>query len=91
MATLTALSGAALLIGVCWGSTGLKLSQLFHPEGNVGTILFCVRLPRTLLSYLVGAGLGVCGCCLQGIFQNPMADSHFLGVSSGAGFGAARG
>lgn len=54
-------------------------------------ILFNLRLPRALLSYLVGAGLSICGAVMQGIFQNPMADPHLLGVSSGAAFGASIG
>ncbi len=54
-------------------------------------ILFNLRLPRAVLSYLVGAGLSICGAVMQGIFQNPMADPHLLGVSSGAAFGAAAG
>ncbi len=54
-------------------------------------ILFNLRLPRAVLSYLVGAGLSICGTVMQGIFQNPMADPHLLGVSSGAAFGASVG
>ena len=46
-------------------------------------IILQVRLPRVLLAALVGAG-GV----FQGIFQNPLADPHILGVSSGAALGA---
>ncbi len=52
------------------------------------TILFDVRMPRVLLSFVVGGSLSVCGACMQGIFKNPLADPYILGVSSGAGFGA---
>lgn len=52
------------------------------------TIVFEVRLPRILLSGLVGGGLAVTGATFQGLFQNPLADPHILGVSSGASFGA---
>lgn len=91
---LILLSLLAVFMGVCMGATGLKLSELgiLFDAGNQSatrSILLMVRLPRALLSYLVGGGLAIAGCCLQGIFKNPMADAHILGVSSGAGFGAA--
>ena len=40
------------------------------------------------MSALVGAALSVVGAAFQGIFGNPLADPHILGVSSGAAFGA---
>lgn len=48
-----------------------------------------VRLPRVLLSVLVGACLSAAGASYQGVFQNPMASPDILGASAGAGFGAA--
>jgi iron complex transport system permease protein len=48
-----------------------------------------VRLPRIILALLVGAALAVAGAAFQGIFGNPLASPDALGVSSGAGFGAA--
>jgi iron complex transport system permease protein len=53
------------------------------------TVLWYVRMPRTILALLVGASLAVSGGALQGMFRNPLVDSGMLGVSSGAGFGAA--
>ena len=47
------------------------------------------RLPRTLSGALVGAALAASGCAFQGLFQNPLVSQGVLGVSSGAGFGAA--
>ena len=52
------------------------------------TILFQVRLPRILLAAFVGAGLSLTGAVFQGLFCNPLADPHVLGVSSGAAIGA---
>lgn len=52
-------------------------------------IIMNLRLPRILLGAIVGAGLGVVGAALQGMFKNPMADPYVLGISSGASFGAA--
>lgn len=48
-----------------------------------------VRLPRILLSVLVGSSLSAAGAAYQGVFQNPMASPDILGASAGAGFGAA--
>jgi iron complex transport system permease protein len=55
----------------------------------VETVLFQVRLPRVLLAMFVGAGLSISGASFQGMFQNPLVSPGILGVSAGAGFGAA--
>jgi len=47
-----------------------------------------IRMPRIMLSILVGSALAVSGASLQGIFKNPMADPGIIGVSSGAAAGA---
>ncbi|MDQ2086977.1 iron chelate uptake ABC transporter family permease subunit [Herbivorax sp. ANBcel31] len=52
-------------------------------------IVLNLRLPRIILSALIGASLAVTGVVLQGMFKNPMADPYVLGISSGASFGAA--
>lgn len=53
------------------------------------TVIWYVRMPRAILALLVGASLAVSGGALQGMFRNPLVDSGMLGVSAGAGFGAA--
>ncbi len=55
------------------------------------TIVFNVRLPRVLLALVGGLALSVSGAALQGVFRNPLVDSYILGVSAGAGLGAALG
>ena len=52
-------------------------------------ILVNVRLPRILLTFMVGAALATAGNGLQALFRNPLVDSYVLGISSGAAFGAA--
>lgn len=54
-------------------------------------VVFNVRIPRIILAAMVGAGLSISGSALQGTFQNPLVSPDLLGVSSGAGFGAALG
>tara|TARA_Y100001970_G_scaffold127793_2_gene157878 strand:+ start:165 stop:1235 length:1071 start_codon:yes stop_codon:yes gene_type:complete len=51
-------------------------------------VLLDIRIPRLILAILVGAGLGMSGAILQGLFRNPLIDPGFIGVSSGAAVGA---
>ncbi|MEH1012382.1 iron ABC transporter permease [Micromonospora sp. CPCC 206060] len=44
-----------------------------------------LRLPRAVLGLLVGGLLALAGGCYQGVFRNPLADPHLLGVAAGAG------
>jgi iron complex transport system permease protein len=50
-----------------------------------------LRLPRTVLAVLVGAGLAVAGGLMQALTRNPLADPGILGVTSGAAFAVAMG
>lgn len=52
-------------------------------------IILNVRLPRIFASIFVGAALSISGASYQSIFKNPMVSPDLLGVTSGAGFGAA--
>ena len=51
-------------------------------------IVWDIRVPRTLLAIVVGAGLAVAGAGIQTLVRNPLADPYLLGVSSGASVGA---
>lgn len=51
-------------------------------------IVWELRLPRTLLAAVCGAGLAVCGVIMQSLLRNPLADPFVLGISSGASTGA---
>lgn len=53
------------------------------------TVLFSVRIPRILVSIMVGGALSMAGATYQGLFKNPMVSPDILGASAGAGFGAA--
>ena len=55
----------------------------------ITTIVFEIRLPRIIGALVVGAALAMAGSAFQGIFKNPLVSSDLLGVSNGAGFGAA--
>ncbi|MGW0172400.1 FecCD family ABC transporter permease [Rhodococcus sp. NPDC003322] len=51
------------------------------------TVVLDVRMPRVLLSIVIGAGLALTGAVMQAVFRNPLASAQVLGVSSGASFG----
>ncbi len=53
------------------------------------TVVLRIRMPRAIMAGAVGAGLSISGAAFQGMFHNPLVSPFVLGVSSGAGFGAA--
>lgn len=63
-----------------FGSSGVSRIQ----DG----IVWELRLPRTLLAAVCGAGLALCGAIMQSLLRNPLADPFVLGISSGASTGA---
>jgi iron complex transport system permease protein len=65
----------------------LEIPVSWPPQAE--TVLFQVRLPRVLAASLVGAALSAAGAAYQGLFRNPLVSPDVLGVSAGAGFGAA--
>jgi iron complex transport system permease protein len=77
------------------GDVGRALASTLWPAAAEGVpevarlLVLEVRLPRVLAALLIGAALAVTGVVFQGIFTNPLVDSNLLGVTSGAGFGAA--
>lgn len=56
---------------------------------QIDTIISKIRLPRILAAFFVGGTLSLTGAAYQGMFRNPMVSPSILGVSAGAGFGAA--
>ena len=48
-------------------------------------VIFDFRLPRIAITILVGFALAIAGSVIQSTTQNPMADTSFLGINSGAG------
>jgi len=76
---------------VRWGVQAVFGTPYFDSEQFrlMQNILVNVRLPRILLTFMVGAALATAGNGLQALFRNPLVDSYVLGISSGAAFGAA--
>ncbi|MEW6083389.1 MAG: iron ABC transporter permease [Chloroflexota bacterium] len=83
----------ALLLSLAIGSVFISPSELWQTLLGGGTeinesILWKIRLPRTILIALTGAALAGSGAAYQGLFRNPLADPFLIGVASGAGLGA---
>ncbi|MFF5985537.1 FecCD family ABC transporter permease [Prauserella flavalba] len=80
---------ANIRVGDVWASVAARLG---FGESGLSTIrdgiVWNLRLPRTLLAAVCGAGLAVCGAIMQSLLRNPLADPFVLGVSSGASTGA---
>lgn len=92
--TLAAVALAAACIGRYGISARDVLAYLFLGAKNdrlIETVMWSVRIPRILLAAMVGSGLTVAGVAMQAMFGNPLVNTHILGVSSSAGFGAALG
>lgn len=84
-----ALAAGGLLLGEI-SLTTQQLAQAFaDPTSGPHEVLFAIRLPRTVAALVVGGGLGLAGAVMQGLLRNPLADPGVLGVSGGAGLGAA--
>jgi len=77
-------------LGVLFGKILSPVWQPSYPP-VYETVIFEIRLPRIILAICGGIALSVSGASLQGVFKNPLVDSYILGVSAGAGMGAAIG
>lgn len=94
-----ALAVLALLWGSAHGAYAISPAQLWTLLGDVvrgnslqapeQVVFMHIRLPRLLLGLAAGAGLGLAGALMQGLFRNPLADPGLIGVSSGAALAAA--
>lgn len=82
-AVLTAALLGACLLSLLVGAVHVPLDELWR-SGIVR-----LRLVRTVLAAMAGASLSVAGLIFQALLRNPLAEPYVLGVSSGAGLGAA--
>ncbi|WSQ15406.1 iron chelate uptake ABC transporter family permease subunit [Streptomyces sp. NBC_01231] len=89
LAVAITIGPADIGVGDVWSAVAAHLgggpSQLSPIRDG---IVWNLRLPRTLLAAVCGAGLAVCGAVMQSLLRNPLADPFVLGVSSGASTGA---
>lgn len=92
-----------VLLSLLWGQINVPVTaalavigKQLHLTGAEGiavtqeqvSVIWHIRMPRTLVGILVGAALAVSGAVMQGVFGNSLADPGIIGVSSGAALGA---
>lgn len=93
-ALLLAATGLAVAASLIWGSADLGPARVWAALTGGGaatdrTIVWSLRVPRTILALSVGGGLAVVGVAMQALVRNPLAEPYILGASSGASAGAA--
>lgn len=82
------------MISLSIGTVHIPLNKIFDiffgnesSELTYKIVIKDIRLPRIILSFMVGSGLAVAGTIFQGIIRNPMVDPYIVGISAGAGTG----
>jgi len=78
------LSLSLIVFAPLYGQIDLSLSNIFDKNMMDYQIFWDIRVPRTLLAFVVGAILAISGLVFQVIFRNPMSTPFTLGVASGA-------
>ena len=84
---LIALPLACIVISLFSGRFFLSPAEVFstllHPVSGAAatTVVFQLRLPRSVAAAFVGASLSASGAAYQGVFRNPLVNSSLLGVS----------
>lgn len=81
---------AATLLSACFGTRDISLATTwqaliaFDPASSEHLLVINHRIPRALISVLVGLCLGVAGAVMQALTRNPLAEPGILGVNAGA-------
>lgn len=79
------------ILSIPLGSVPIPLEYIFNPDKApeyIKIIIFNLRLPRIMMSILVGMMLSSSGVVVQTVFQNPLADPYIIGIAASATFGA---
>lgn len=89
------------ILSICIGSVFIEpkeigailLYKFFNIEivniNKINADIINIRFNHALLSLFVGSSLAITGVVIQSILRNPLASAYNLGISSGAGLGAA--
>lgn len=88
----------ACVAGTAFGAVPVAPTDVLRALGRAAAgaslgpddaLIVQLRLPRVIVAALVGMCLAAAGVLYQALFRNALADPYILGVSSGAGLGAA--
>lgn len=98
---LCLLVAGAFTVSVGWGAVSVPPAHVmavflskagFHSPIDVpslqANVLWSIRVPRVMMSLIVGAALAVSGVVLQGVFRNPLAEPSLLGIAGGGVIGS---
>jgi len=84
------------LLNISLGSITIPLKDVYTNflQGSCSKeswnyIILNYRLPKAIVSILIGIGLSISGLLMQTLFRNPLAGPYVLGLSSGASLGVA--
>ena len=77
------------VLGVIARKVGWPLGP--DPTVRAEAVVWHIRAPRITMGIITGVALAFSGAALQGVFRNPMADPHLLGIGPGAAVGGAVG
>jgi iron complex transport system permease protein len=77
------------IISLLIGSVDISIKQLLHAlldqdDSLASSVVLDLRLPRTVVGFMVGAMLALAGALMQVLLRNPLAEPYVLGVSGGA-------
>lgn len=88
-----ALLAVAAVVAVLAGSLWLRTGDIvLWFQGTAPDLIGAAlddRVPRVTAAVLAGAALGLAGCVVQSTVRNPLAEPGVLGITAGAGLGAA--
>ena len=77
------------IVSLLIGSVDISANQLLHAlwvqdDSLVSNVVLELRLPRTVVGFMVGAMLALAGTLMQVLLRNPLAEPYILGISGGA-------
>ncbi|KXW63970.1 sugar ABC transporter substrate-binding protein [Mycolicibacterium phlei DSM 43239 = CCUG 21000] len=95
---LAVLTVVSIIVSIVFGAEHIPLGEVWRTvlgrltgaevDAGYAVIIWELRLPRSILAAVVGAGLALAGALMQALVRNPLAEPYLLGVSAGAAVGA---
>jgi iron complex transport system permease protein len=93
--SLILLAACAVTVIISIGLGGMNIPPLEVIRSLIGIggedqtlVIMKLRLPRIVLSLLVGASLSAAGAILQSVIRNPLASPDMIGITGGASVAA---
>ncbi|KAM3096892.1 FecCD family ABC transporter permease [Phormidesmis sp. 146-35] len=94
-AFLLAVGFAAIVLNVGRGEYPIAVLDIVKTLFGVNTgnpdhafVIQTLRLPRTLVAFMVGVALSISGTIFQGLTRNALADPSIIGINTGASLAA---